>query len=167
MLETLVWVLPRPRHYNMYKGGFPLHFETKLINLYEEKYGIINVLQPFGGKAEYGIINDIKIEVAPDIVSDAHNLPFPCNYFDFVLFDPPYSKEEAKKLYNTDYIKLTKCIQESVRVLKSGGFIALYHRLWLPRPKNTKYDLRILVHPGQWHEARTCHVFKKTTEVLL
>jgi SAM-dependent methyltransferase len=158
MIETLCWVLPRPRIHRMYKGCFPLHFEKKLLKL----YGFPKlVFHPFGGRAEHGIRQDILISTIPDLVGDAHNLPFANETFDFIIFDPPYSEKEAMDLYGTPYIKVIKCINESVRVLKTGGYIALYHRLWLPRPKGTSYDKRIIVHPGQWHEARTCHIFKK------
>jgi SAM-dependent methyltransferase len=158
MIETLSWILPRPRHHRMYKGGFPLHFEKKLLVLYD--YPEL-ILHPFGGFAEYGITTDILMAASPDIQADAHYLPFGNDTFDFIIFDPPYSAEEAMKLYGTPYIRLIKCVNESVRVLKVGGYIALYHRLWLPRPKGTSYDKRILIHPGQWHECRTCHIFKK------
>jgi hypothetical protein len=142
----------------MYKGGFPLHFEVKLLRLYNMPD---MVLHPFGGYAEFGYAQDIKFDTEPDVQADAHFMPYKDEAFDFIIFDPPYSAEEAKKLYNTPYIRVIKCVEESVRVLKTGGYIALYHRLWLPRPKGTTYDKRIIVHPGQWHEARTCHVFRK------
>jgi tRNA G10 N-methylase Trm11 len=146
----------------MYPGGFPRHFEKKLISLYEQKHEMcFDVLHPFGGLAEYGVACDIKENIYPDVVADAHNLPFCNNMFDMVIVDPPYSKEEATKLYGTPYIKLLKCVQEAVRVAKIGMYIVLYHRYWIPKPKQTEYDLRIIVHPGQWHEARTCHVFRK------
>jgi hypothetical protein len=34
MIETLTWILPRPRTNPSYKGGFPRHFEVKLMRLY-------------------------------------------------------------------------------------------------------------------------------------
>jgi len=33
-IENIVWILPRPRRKNKYKGGFPAHFEKKLFELY-------------------------------------------------------------------------------------------------------------------------------------
>lgn len=32
MIPTEIWVLPRPRK-NKYKGGFPLHFEKKVVEV--------------------------------------------------------------------------------------------------------------------------------------
>jgi hypothetical protein len=163
MLETLVWVLPRPRIHNSYKGGFPLHFEKKLLRLYgiDEKKAE-GVLHPFGGRSEYGTRCDLNPDVKPDYVCDAHAMPFADETWSFIIFDPPYSNEESKRLYGMPPIKLKKAIAEAVRVLKFGGYIALYHRLWLPRPDGCTYHKRILVTPGQWHETRTCHVFQKT-----
>lgn len=141
-----------------------MHFEKKLIRLYGNPE---RVLHPFGGRSEFGIRTDLNPDVLPDVVADAHNLPYASESFDFVIFDPPYSDDECTRLYGTPPIKLIKCINEAVRVTKTEGFIALYHRLWLPRPDGTVYHKRILISPGQWHETRTCHVFvKRNIEVV-
>ena len=85
---------PRPPK-SRYKGGFPLHFEQNLIQLlgYPDK-----VLHPFGGMAEYGTRVDLNPAVEPDVVADAHELPFEDGEFDAVVLDPPYSDEEAERL---------------------------------------------------------------------
>lgn len=153
-----LWYLPRPRKKDKYKGGFPLHFEKRLFKLYNypEK-----ILHPFGGKAEYGLKVDINPEVNPDIVADAHSLPFDDNSFDFVLCDPPYSDELSKTLYNTGKLNWNKWTAEAVRVTKKGGFIALYHWHMSPRPKGTIYDRIIVIITRIKHFARICVVFKK------
>ena len=87
MVENIAWVLPRPAK-SRYRGAFPLHFEKKLLQLYDMP---ALVLQPFGGKAEYGLRCDINPEVVPDTVCDAHALPFADNSIDFLLVYPPYS----------------------------------------------------------------------------
>lgn len=162
MIDTLVWVLPRPRIKNYYKGAFPLHFEKKLLRLYGIDENVADgVLHPFGGRAEYGKRCDLNPDVSPDYVCDAHSLPFEDESWNFIIFDPPYSNEESMKLYGMPPIHLKKAISESVRVLKRRGFIALYHRLWLPKPSGCEYHRRIMVSPGQWHETRICHVFQK------
>lgn len=155
--ENIAWVLPRPSK-SKYAGSFPLHFEIKLLRLYDmpEK-----ILQPFGGMAEHGLRLDIKPEIVPDIVGDGHKLPFAANVFDFVLVDPPYSNEEAKQLYNTGTLSPKMYTREAVRVCKIGGYVALYHKLMLPRPPQTIYDKRIFVGTRTWHLARICTVFRK------
>lgn len=65
-----LWYLPRPNG-TKYRGSFPLHFEKRLFQTYKPK----SILQPFGGKAEYGVRMDINPEIEPDVVGDAHNIP--------------------------------------------------------------------------------------------
>jgi len=152
-----LWYLPRPRKVNRYTGGFPLHFEKKLFALYPVK----DILQPFGGMAEYGVRVDTNLEVNPDIIGDAHNLPFPDNSFDFVLCDPPYSTDLSGRLYGTGAIKESKYISEAVRVARTGEYIGLYHWRMMPRPKGTTYDRIIVIITRIKHFARICCVFKK------
>ncbi len=164
-IENLIWILPRPRK-NKYKGGFPLHFEMKLIkellgehpkNLEKNK-----ILHPFGGMAEWGLRVDIKPDVKPDILGDAHNLSIvQDNSFDLVILDPPYSNELSKELYNTGKIKYKDFIKEAVRVCKPDGFIASYHIVITPRPDNTKYYKRIFIGTRVWHKPRVCCIFRK------
>lgn len=74
-----------------------------------------------------------KIDISPDIVSEWKNAPFPNNYFDIVVFDPPHLiREEGKKecslTKSYGYLKLKtwrKDISEGVKklfdVLKPNG----------------------------------------------
>ena len=166
-IENIVWILPRPRK-SKYPGGFPLHFEKKLLRLYDNPKLI---LHPFGGHAEFGIRCDIRtshelkdgrvIPINPDVVCDAHNLPFSNNTFDFVIVDPPYSNEESAEMYKTGKLFPSKYVVESVRVCKPGGYIALYHKVMLPRPKGTFYDRRVFVGTRNWHKPRICCIFRK------
>ncbi len=159
MIENIIWCLPRPRKKDKYKGGFPLHFEKKLFKLYNypEK-----ILQPFGGRAEYGERVDINPEVNPDFVGDAHNLDFiKNNIYDFVLLDPPYSCDLSGKLYKTGDIKYGKYIKEAVRVCKVNGHIGMYHWFITPRMPGTSYDKRIVILTRIWHHPRICTIFKK------
>lgn len=163
MIDTITWVLPRPRK-NKYKGGFPLHFEKKLwIELGEPK----DVLHPFGGQAEIGFRIDIEPLAHPDIIGDAHNLYFiRDNAYDLVILDPPYNDEQAKKLYGTGKLKYGQYIKEAVRVCKPGGFIAMYHWVMTPRPDGTKYHKRIVILTRVWHRPRVCCVFQKEVKQL-
>jgi len=134
-IENLTWCLPRPRRKDKYPGGFPLHFEKKLLELYgwPEK-----VLHPFGGMAEYGDRVDLNSEVNPTWIGDAHNMDWiPDNTYDMVILDPPYNDEQSKKLYGTGKIKYKDYIREGVRVCKPGGFIAVYHWVMTPNTKTT------------------------------
>lgn len=159
MIENVVWCLPRSRRTNKYKGGFPLHFEKKLFELY---HWPSKILQPFGGMAEYGERVDLNSEVNPDYIGDAHNLSFiNSNTYDFVLLDPPYSIDLSGKLYKTGELHYYKYINEAVRICKPLGFIAMYHWFVTPRPKGTEYHRRIIIITRIWHHLRVCTVFKK------
>lgn len=155
-IET--WWLPRPRK-NKYPGGFPLHFEKKL---WKELGEPEKVLHPFGGMAEIGKRVDIKSEVYPDYIGDAHNLCFiQDNEFDCVILDPPYNDELSKKIYGTKKIKYYTYIKEAVRVTKPEGYICMYHWLLTPKPKGTSYYKIIVILTRIWHRPRICSIYQK------
>lgn len=154
------WWLPRPRQ-NKYKGGFPLHFEKKLLDLLKMDYKTDSILHPFGGMAEYGIRVDINPNISPDYIMDAHNLGFTDDSFDLVILDPPYNDDYSAKLYNTSKLKPSKYIQEAVRVTKPNGFIVHYHYYLAPRPEGTRWYSVIVIITRVYHKARICSIFKK------
>ena len=162
-IENLAWVLPRPSK-SKYIGGFPLHFEKKLLRELDISPETHKILHPFGGKAEFGIRLDLNKDVSPDIIADAHILPFEDNSFDIVICDPPYNEEYAKRLYNLPKPKFKTWVTESVRVLKENGYLVLYHFLALPSVENTLLEKRIFLETRVWHKLRCVHINKKNTE---
>jgi len=162
VLGNLVWVLPRPRlekDRSYYPGSFPLHFEKRLWRILGKPE---QVLHNFGGKAEIGIRVDLKRDVKPDVIADAHHLPFRNNIFNTVICDPPYSDEETNKLYGVSTpLKYKIWLKEAERVLKDRGFLVQYHDRWLPRPKSCSYWMRIIVLVSQHHRGRICGIFQK------
>ena len=168
MIDTETWVLPRPRK-NKYRGGFPLHFEKKLIRKlgFDEVADKEGIFHPFGGMAEFGLRNDLNPETEPDFGLDAHDLVgIKDNSFDLVIVDPPYDDEQNRKLYAGVGGKLSygKYISEAVRVCKPEGFVAMYHWVMTPRPEGTKYYCRIVILTRVWHRPRVCCVFKKEAD---
>ena len=151
-----LWHLPRPNG-TKYPGSFPLHFEKRLFQIYRPS----SILQPFGGACEYGLRLDVNPSTKPMIVADAHYLPFRDDSFDFVLCDPPYSVDLSGRLYKTGEIKEKQYIKEAVRVTKLGGYLALYHWVMPPRPKNMRYDRLIVIITRIRHHARFCAIFQK------
>lgn len=167
MIENLAWVLPRPGK-SKYIGSFPLHFEKKLyrelgIDPYKDY-----ILHPFGGKAEFGIRCDINPDVEPDVVCNAHKLPFEDNVFDCVVLDPPYSEELAERLYDTKKygkLKFKDYTAEAVRVCKNEGFIVMYHWVATPSIKDTILVKRIFLENRSWHKLRCVHIHQKRPDL--
>ena len=169
MIDSVAWVLPRPSK-SKYIGSFPLHFETKLLRELDiNRQAKYTILHPFGGKAEFGTRVDIKSEVNPDVIADAHNLPFKNDIFNIVILDPPYNEEYSRRLYGTQKIKLkwTKYITEAVRVLKEKGYLVMYHCLATPRIKDTILTKRIFLETRVWHKLRCVHIYQKELNEII
>jgi DNA modification methylase len=164
MIPREFWVLPRPRK-NKYPGGFPLHFEKKLWRLLGEPKED-RILHPFGGMAEIGERVDLNSELNPDYIGDAHNLHFiKDNSYNLIILDPPYNEEQALKLYGTVGKPVySKYIKEAVRICKPGGFIAMYHWVWTPRPEGTDYYYFLVILTRIWHRPRVCCIFRKEND---
>jgi SAM-dependent methyltransferase len=157
MIPTLVWTLPRPAK-SRYKGAFPLFFEQNLVQLlgYPER-----ILHPFGGMAEIGTRVDLQADLNPDVIADAHDLPFANGSFDLVVLDPPYSNEEAQTLYQTPKLRPGIFTKEAVRVLTEGGWLVVYGNREPRRPPCCNHTMRIVVVLRPGHRPRIAGVFQK------
>ena len=166
-IENLAWVLPRPRKTSKYVGGFPLHFEKKLLKLLDIDPNYHKILQPFGGMGEFGIRIDLRESVKPDVLANAHNLPFKNNIFDLVLLDPPYSQEDCIRLYDKKLPKLIfkKYVAEAVRVTKEKGYVVMFHVVAYPSIPNTILIKRILIEVRIWHKGRIVHIHQKRSDL--
>ena len=157
MISTIVWTLPRPAK-SRYKGAFPLYFEQNLVQLlgYPER-----ILHPFGGRAQLGVRVDLDPTLEPDVVADAHDLPFDDETFDCVILDPPYSDEEAMELYAAPPLRPAEYTREAVRVLREGGWLVIYTDREPARPARCNHALRIVVVLRPHHRPRVCGVFQR------
>lgn len=126
-LKTSILYLPRPA--TKYPGCYPLHFERKLPDILETN----NYVHFFAGLSKTGHRIDINPNVSPDLIADVHRVPFQDNYFDAGMADPPYTKEFAKSLYNTEYPNWSVWTKELVRIVKSGGRIGIMHNYIVPK----------------------------------
>lgn len=173
VIENLAWVLPRPGEAK-YVGSFPLHFEKKLLRLlgvdpddYDEQTLKELILHPFGGMARYGFRVDLRPEVAPDLVCDAHQLPSNWDEkFCVVILDPPYSEEYSERLYGTQHVPLRwkQYTQEAARVCKEKGYIVSFHEKATPPIEGTLLVKRIFLEHRVWHALRCVHIHQKDTE---
>lgn len=166
--KNLAWFLPRPKP-DHYKGGMPLYAEKWLLQLAQD---ILNephlprVLNLFCGMNTAGFRIDIKEEVAPDLVADAHkfteDLP-PDAEFDVILADPPYSTEEAKEIYGTPKLNYKKWTAECDKVLRKGGLLIVYHKYIMPNPNPEKYEVvkRVFLGNRTYHLPRVAIYFRK------
>lgn len=166
--KNIAWYLPRPKP-DRYKGGMPLYaedwlvgFAKKLVN--DENASVLNL---FCGMNKYGFRVDINPEVKPDLLCDAHEVSKHVNHtFDIVLADPPYSNEEAKKLYNTPKLNYKKWTKEVDNLLKPNGLFIIYHKYIMPNPNPDKYyiEKRIFIGNRIYHTPRVAIYFRKKGE---
>lgn len=165
--KNLAWFLPRPSP-DHYKGGMPLHCEKWLIQLGQD---ILNNQDPsiinlFCGMNQIGYRIDLREDVEPDLVADAHNFTEKLNPIlkaDIILADPPYSNEESKELYGTGNLKYKTWTTECDKVLKSGGLLIVYHKYIMPNPNPNKYfvEKRVFIGNRIYHLPRVAIYFRK------
>lgn len=90
------------------------------------------------GKTEnYSFKNRRRVKINPDIISEWKDAPFPDNYFDMIIFDPPHLiKNEGSKLSQMQkqygYLKkdtwkrdLKEGIDKLFKILKPKGIFVL------------------------------------------
>ena len=135
-----VWGLSA--HNENYAGAFPSGFIKKL----KRRWWGQKRLWLFSGsfKDKGGTTVDLNSAVYPDYCCDCEKLPFKDNTYDFVMLDPPYSKYEAKELYDMKYCSIVKVMNEAARVCMPGGCVILLHRLtpWCHPKENQKKLLK-------------------------
>lgn len=163
--KNLAWFLPRPKP-DRYKGGQPLYCEEWLIQLAKDILSEeLRLLNLFCGMNKYGFRIDIKQEVNPDIVSDAHSFAEKVGgrRFNCIIADPPYSTEEARVIYGTPPLKYKKWTAECDKVLDEGGLLMVYHKYVMPNPNPEKYVVkkRVFIGNRTMHLPRVCIVFQK------
>lgn len=166
--KNLAWFLPRPKK-DRYKGGMPLYCEEWLIDLAKDilNKDKIELLNLFCGMNKLGHRVDIKAEVHPDSLSDAHKVTqcFPHGKkFDVILADPPYSNDESKDLYNIKVpLKYKVWTNECDNLLMEGGLLIVYHKYVMPNPDPTKYEVvkRVFIGNRTYHLPRVAIYFRK------
>jgi SAM-dependent methyltransferase len=116
-------------------GGFPSRF---LRDLAYPTLGVTDpakVLHICSGSVRAPFTVDRRIAVRPAVVADARALPFRPGAFDWVIADPPYSREWARRLYKISarqYPTPGGIVAEALGVLRPGGRLGLLHYMVPP-----------------------------------
>ena len=142
-----------------YPGSWP-----KVVIDYLQRSGYIHgaVLEPFSGKSNLDTVKiDISPGLLPDIIGAAQQMPFKDDVFDCAILDPPYSEKWSRKLYNTKFPDIKKCLKESARCVKSNGYVSVLCFKNLPSPKELQPIEKIFVNLGPDRHIRCLNVFKK------
>lgn len=163
--KNIAWFLPRPKK-DRYKGGMPLYCEEWLIDLAEDILGKkeLSILNLFCGMNKHGYRVDIKPEVNPDLLCDAHSFSkHIATQFDFIIADPPYSTLEAKEIYGTPPLKYKIWTTECEKVLKPGGILCVFHKYVMPNPNPDKFEVckRVFIGNRVMHLPRVAIYFRK------
>jgi hypothetical protein len=164
--KNMAWFLPRPNT-NHYKGGMPLYAEGWLLELAKDILEAPNasILNLFCGMNKQGVRVDLKENVTPDILADAHDFAkyFPFRKFDIVLADPPYSDEESSDLYGTPKINYKKWTSEVTKILGPRGILIVYHKYVMPNPDPNIYEVvkRVFIGNRIYHLPRVAIYFQK------
>lgn len=121
---------PKPtQHFDPFPdgGGYPKHFVEWAAS--EMNADPSQILHLCSGSMRTGLCIDIRLQMKPHVVADVRCLPFPDESFDFIMADPPYSKEYADNLYGTRevYPSPSSILKEACRVLRPGGKVGLLH----------------------------------------
>lgn len=163
--KNIAWFLPRPKP-DRYKGGMPLYAEKWCLQLARDilenqKAEILNL---FCGMNSEGFRVDIKSEVKPDLICDAHQLSkYLDRQFDIIFADPPYSNDESKEIYGTPKLNYKKWTKECTGLLRKNGLLVVYHKYLMPNPNPDVYRVvkRVFLANRVYHLPRIAVYFQK------
>lgn len=104
------------------KGAFPRGFMKWVKEM--GWWGNCRAYLCSGGVTD-GIRVDIRPEMKPTLLEDARHTSIPEGSCDWVMLDPPYSRQLAEELYGTEqsYAGINAFLKEAVRITKKGGLI--------------------------------------------
>jgi len=144
-------------------GGYPAGYLRRVKALFPDKQRVLHL---FSGKVDTqqfpGTTVDIRPELKPDIVDDAHTLTkVPLPDFDLVLADPAYSHEDTVH-YGVPMVQRNQVMRALAARLTRGC-----HVVWLDQvlPMYRKTDFSVDAYIGMVkstnHRFRVITVFRK------
>jgi hypothetical protein len=149
-------------------GGFPERARILIGCTFED-----SVLHVCGGRAKdypyrggFGPKDktmDIDGSVCPDFCGDASkSIPLnAANYWDGLLIDPPYSREDAMKYATGNYPKPAVLLANALGVVKPGGKVGLIHYYSPRSPKKAKFIALVGVTCGFNNRIRAYSVYER------
>ena len=150
-----VWAMPN-------KWTFTIKPISKLLN--EEMIG--RICDPFAGEnSPAEVKNDINKDIAADYHMDAHTFlkGWRENYFDTVLYDPPYSITQARQYGKKEFSSMkywADCKNEVARIIKPGGKAICFgwNSMGLGKNRGFRMDRILLVAHGGSKNDTICTV---------
>jgi len=113
------------RAYSKYPQAYPEDFLKRVYDLFEVDENT-KVCHLFSGSIDEPYTVDLNPNSKARFRCDATKTPFPDNFFDLVLADPPYNKERAK-VWGYKLPTIKSIIFEMRRITKVGGYYCLLH----------------------------------------
>jgi hypothetical protein len=108
-----------------YYGGYPAGYLKRVRALFPDKRQVLHLFSGQVDVAEFpGDTLDIRAELAPTYVADAHTLEgVPIGKYDLILADPPYSAEDADH-YGTPLVDRNRVVRVLAERMSSGAYLA-------------------------------------------
>lgn len=92
-----VWLLGNDYRGSGYYGSYPPGYLRRSVAIFPDAERVLHLLSGSLPESADYVRFDIRPEMKPDVVGDAHRLSehFESESFDLILADPPYSSEDA------------------------------------------------------------------------
>ena len=130
--HPIMFGLPEAEYFGAFPegGGYPKGFLARAFTLLgvEDPRRVLHVCS---GSMRVGVCVDIRPTVRPTVVADVRKLPFAAATFQWIMADPPYSREYAENLYGTGnvYPDPHHLVNECLRVLVPEGRLGFMHHI--------------------------------------
>lgn len=125
-------------------GAYPYGYLQRILAMFPE-HETLRILHLCSGSVSKGnwVTVDINETRSPDIVADAHQLPFKHGVFDLCLIDTPYSVEDCDH-YGTPMVRRNTIMTQLHPVMASGGWVIFLDQV-LPQYSKEVWHLGILI----------------------
>lgn len=145
-------------------GGYPHGFLKRAFEILSVT-DPADVLHVCSGSMKIGVRVDVRPETRPTVVADGRALPFADNAFQWVMVDPPYSREYAENLYGTGrlYPDPHTLVKECLRVLRPCGFLGFMHHMVPKFARPARLVTVYAITQGPGYNVRAWTVFTKET----